>query len=361
MELNRYLRHLALPNFGAEQQQMLADANVLVVGAGGLGAPVLLYLAAAGVGTLGIADPDRVSLTNLQRQVLFKEKDLGALKATVAKRELEALNSSINLREHPTLVTRENAPSLLEEYDIVVDATDNFPARYLLNDACVLYDKVYIYGSVFRYEGQVSVFNYPRPDGTRGPNYRDLFPTPPPPDQVPDCAEGGVLGVLPGIIGSVQASEVIKCICGLGEVLDGRVWLFDAEYLETRTLKISAQDADPITELIDYEAFCGLTPVDASRAISPTTLHQWRQSSFPHRLIDVRRAEELAGGKIESEHIPLDQIPSHTKALVDSPVPVVFYCQSGRRTTTLLQQFPAGHFYHLEGGLNAWKAAGYES
>ena len=224
-ELRRYARHITIPEFGIAGQQKLKAAKVLVIGSGGLGSPVLLYLAAAGVGTIGIVDFDIVDESNLQRQVLFTVDDVGASKAQTAKKRLQALNPHIKVIVHETRFTRDNALDIIKDYDVVADGTDNFPTRYLVNDACVLSGKVNVYASIFQFEGQVSVFNYKYPDGSRGPNYRDMFPEPPPPGLVPNCAEGGVLGVLPGIIGSLQASEVIKVITGVGEPLAGRLFL----------------------------------------------------------------------------------------------------------------------------------------
>ena len=363
MKKARYARHLALPDFDESHQLLLANARVLVVGAGGLGAPILQYLAAAGVGHLGIADPDRVSLSNLQRQVLFSDSDVGKLKVEQTAKRIQPLNPEVTIKKYPLALTAANALEIIEDYDLVVDATDNFPTRYLLNDACVLSGRAYVYGSIYRYEGQVSVFNGLLPDGSRGPNYRDLFPEPPPPDQVPDCAEGGVIGALPGIIGSVQALEVIKLICGLGDPLIGKLWMLDAAYMETQLLRIPSGRAPRIIGLIDYDAFCGLDTTPNKHVLSPELLRDWMRSSKPFRLIDIRKAEERGDEPWESEHIPNDQIGQHKKALLDSPLPVVFFCQSGRRSaavlSTMLAQAPEGAFYHLEGGLKKWFRAGF--
>ncbi|MEL6867590.1 MAG: molybdopterin-synthase adenylyltransferase MoeB, partial [Bacteroidota bacterium] len=256
-EMARYARHLAIPEFNVEGQKKLKKAKVLVIGSGGLGSPVLLYLTAAGIGHIGIVDFDVVDDSNLQRQVLFTVDDVGKSKAETAKKRLQALNPYVNFTVYNTAFTRDNALELIQEYDVVADGTDNFQTRYLVNDACVLAGKVNVYASIFRFEGQVSVFNYPNADGERGPNYRDLFPEPPPPGLVPNCAEGGVLGVLPGIIGSMQASEVIKVITGVGEPLSGRLFLYDAASFTTRILKVGKRADTQITELIDYDVFCG--------------------------------------------------------------------------------------------------------
>ena len=235
-ELARYARHFALPDFGMEGQKRLKNSSVLVVGAGGLGSPMLLYLAAAGVGRIGIIDPDVVDMSNLHRQILYNVADIGKSKAEMAREKLLAMNPHITIDAFQMSLTRDNALDLVAQYDIVADGTDNFQTRYLVNDACVLTGKVNVYASIFRFEGQVSVFNVTK-NGERGVNYRDIFPSPPPPGLVPDCAEGGVLGVLPGIIGSMQASEVIKVLTGIGEPLAGRLFIFDAASFTTRVLK----------------------------------------------------------------------------------------------------------------------------
>ncbi|MEM8896179.1 MAG: molybdopterin-synthase adenylyltransferase MoeB, partial [Bacteroidota bacterium] len=262
-ELVRYSRHLNLPNFGIETQQKLKDSKVLVVGTGGLGAPLLQYLTAAGVGTIGVVDFDTVDETNLQRQVLFDTNDINQPKTAVAIRKLSAQNPGINFIEHNVRLDSSNALEIIKGYDVVADGTDNFQTRYLVNDACVLLDKVNVYASIFQFEGQVSVFNYTFPNGEKGPNYRDLFPTPPPPGMVPSCAEGGVLGVLPGIVGSLQASETIKVLTGMGEPLAGKLFLFDALGFSTRTMNVRKEASNPIsgdkptiTGLIDYDEFC---------------------------------------------------------------------------------------------------------
>src|SRR6187551_377204 len=233
-ELERYSRHLIIPEFNIVGQRKLKRARVLVVGTGGLGAPLLLYLTAAGVGTIGIVDFDIVDTSNLQRQVLFTTSDVGRPKVEAAKERLQALNPFVNFEVFNTRLESANALDIISRFDIVADGTDNFPTRYLVNDACVLAGKVNVFASIFRFEGQASVFNYLYPDGSRGPNYRDLFPTPPPPGIVPSCAEGGVIGVLPGILGSLQANEVIKVISGVGDPLVGRLFQFDAAEFKTR-------------------------------------------------------------------------------------------------------------------------------
>ncbi len=264
-ELPRYARHLTIPEFGMESQKKLKQSKVLAIGTGGLGSPMLQYLAAAGIGTIGIVDFDVVEASNLQRQVLFGESDVGKSKVKVARDKLHDINPHIDIEVHNTRLSSENAMEILEGYDVVADGTDNFPTRYLVNDAAIFLGIPNVYGSIFQFEGQVSVFNYTDEEGNTGPNYRDLFPTPPPPGLVPNCAEAGVLGVLPGIIGSLQANEVIKVLTGIGKPLSGRLFLFDALTFETRTVNVNKNSKNPvtgnnptITELIDYQEYCGV-------------------------------------------------------------------------------------------------------
>ncbi|MGA1584080.1 MAG: molybdopterin-synthase adenylyltransferase MoeB [Saprospiraceae bacterium] len=359
-ELARYARHISIPEFGIDGQQRLKRARVLVVGSGGLGSPVLLYLAAAGVGHIGIVDFDRVDESNLQRQVLFGVADVGRSKAEAAQERLLALNPHISVQVYDTALTAANALDIIEGYDVVADGTDNFPTRYLVNDACVLSGAVNVYASIFRFEGQVSVFNYLLSDGTRGPNYRDMFPEPPPPGLVPSCAEGGVLGVLPGIIGSMQASEVIKVITGVGEPLVGRLFLFDAASFTTRILKVRPQPGTVITELIDYGQFCGISPApsaDEVRQISPVTLQAWRQAGRDFQLIDVREPYEVDIATIGGELIPVGDIPKQTD-IIARDRDVVVYCRSGVRSANVIvmlqQQLGYTNLLNLEGGILAY-------
>ncbi|RMG69600.1 MAG: molybdenum cofactor biosynthesis protein MoeB [Bacteroidetes bacterium] len=369
-ELVHYARHLSLPGFGLEAQAKLKAGKVLVVGCGGLGSPLLQYLAAAGVGTIGLIDHDVVDKSNLQRQVLFGMQDLGQPKAHVAAARLEALNPHIELRPYTESLTRENALDLMRDYDVVADGTDNFPTRYLVNDACVLLDKVNVYASVFRFEGQVSVFHFPLPEG-RGPNYRDLYPKPPQPGAVPSCAEGGILGVLPGIIGSLQALEVIKVLSGVGEPLAGRLLLFDASDGSSRILKVPRDPENPLTgthptqkELIDYPAFCrtpasedGPAAVLTAQCLSPEAFARWRQEKRSYVLIDVREAYEREISHIGGLLMPAGQILEQADS-IPRDIPVVLYCRSGQRSAKVLQRLEsqAGfrNLYHLEGGLLAF-------
>ena len=370
-ELERYSRHLIIPEFNIEGQKKLKNARVLVVGTGGLGAPVLLYLTAAGVGTIGIVDFDIVDTSNLQRQVLFTTKDVGRPKVEAAKERLEALNPFVKLEIFNTRLDSSNALDIISQFDVVADGTDNFPTRYLVNDACVLAGKVNVFASIFRFEGQASVFNYRYPDGSRGPNYRDLFPTPPPPGLVPSCAEGGVIGVLPGILGSLQANEVIKVISGVGEPLAGRFFQFDAAEFKTRIFNISKDPDNPLTglnptqtELIDYEFFCGInlthTQINTDEKInqlSVAELNEWIQSGKDFQLIDVREPYEYEIANIGGLLIPKGEILQHLDE-IDRDKDVVIHCRSGKRSQDvidLLKQEPGlTNLYNLKGGILAW-------
>jgi sulfur-carrier protein adenylyltransferase/sulfurtransferase len=361
-ELERYSRHLIIPEFNIDGQRKLKSAKVLVVGTGGLGSPLLLYLTAAGVGTIGILDFDVVDETNLQRQVLFSTDDVGESKAKAAKKKLEKLNPYINLVVHETKLTSANALEIIKDYDLVADGTDNFATRYLVNDACVLLGKPNVYASIFRFEGQVSVFNYTDSSGVTGPNYRDLFPSPPPPGLVPSCAEGGVIGVLPGIIGSLQANEVIKVITGVGEPLSGRLFLFDALAFETRVLKL-AKDPDhvKITGLIDYDEFCGLNQTENGKAsvkeITAKELKQLADNHADYQLIDVREPYEYDIVNLGGELIPMKTVEESIDK-IRSDKKVVIHCRSGARSAktieTLERKFGFSNLYNLKGGVLAW-------
>ena len=356
----RYARHIAIPEFNVEGQKKLKAAKVLCIGSGGLGSPLLLYLAAAGIGHLGIVDFDVVDDSNLQRQVLFTVDDVGKSKAETAKKRLEALNPHIKITVYNMPFTKDNALELVKDYDVVVDGTDNFPTRYLVNDACVLANKVNVYGSIFRFEGQVSVFNYLNEDGTRGPNYRDMFPEPPPPGLVPNCAEGGVLGVLPGIIGSMQASEVIKVITGVGEPLAGRLFLFDAATFTTRTLKVRKNPKTKITELINYELFCGILPPEEEKAIKEVTvqeLYDLKTKGADFQLIDVREAYEVDIANLDGELIPKGQIIAEVDKIAKDKK-VIIHCRSGKRSADVIREleqlYHFDNLYNLKGGILAW-------
>lgn len=351
-ELARYNRHILIPNFGIAAQQKLKEAKVLVIGSGGLGSPLLLYLAAAGVGTIGIVDFDVVDESNLQRQVLFTVDDIGKSKAETAARNLAQLNPLIKLIPHNTKLTSANALGIMRPYDVVADGTDNFPTRYLVNDACVLLGKPNVYASVFRFEGQVSVFNY-----NNGPNYRDLYPTPPPPGTIPDCAEGGVLGVLPGIIGSLQALEVIKLITGMGEILAGKFYLFDALSFTGRSFQIEKTNVE-IKELIDYEAFCGITTNQiAMKEITVRQLREWQETGKEFQLIDVREPNEYADANMGAELIPLATVTNNTDK-IRKDIDVVVHCRSGVRSANAIKELEKlgyDNLYNLKGGILAYQ------
>ncbi|MBL7826866.1 MAG: molybdopterin-synthase adenylyltransferase MoeB [Saprospiraceae bacterium] len=363
-ELARYDRHIIIPGFGLEAQQKLKAAKVLVVGSGGLGSPLLLYLAAAGVGTLGIVDFDTVDDSNLQRQVLFGKQDVGLKKADAAQKRLESLNPHIKIQVHHTRLTSENALDIIKDYDVVADGTDNFPTRYLVNDASVLLGKTNVYASIFQFEGQVAVFNYTNSKGETGPNYRDLYPTPPPPGLVPSCAEGGVLGVLPGIIGSMQANEVIKVVTGVGEPLSGRLFIFDALNFETRTFKVKRRDDNPlngsnptITKLIDYEFFCGLKTEKPVQEITVEQFYDWQVKGEKFQLIDVREPHEYETSNIGGKLIPLGTVLENAN-LIRKDVKVVVHCKSGARSAKAIREleekFGYNNLYNLKGGILAY-------
>ena len=368
-ELERYSRHLIIPEFNLEGQRKLKEAKVLVIGSGGLGSPMLMYLAAAGVGHIGIVDFDVIEDHNLQRQVLFDIDQVGASKAQSAKERILGLNPHIDVTVHETRITSENALELIEQYDVVADGTDNFPTRYLVNDACVLAGKTNVYASIYRFEGQCSVFNHLRPDGSRGPNYRDLFPSPPPPGLVPSCSEGGVIGVLPGILGSLQALEVIKVISGVGDVLDGRLFLFDAATFGTRTLKVRPNAKNPLTgehptqtALIDYEMFCGLggAPKEERpvKEITPAALDALGKQGEAPVLIDVREPYEFAIAEMGGVLMPVDSVPERLTE-IPKDRPVVIHCRSGVRSARVIRMLEDQHGYdnllNLKGGILGWQ------
>jgi molybdopterin/thiamine biosynthesis adenylyltransferase/rhodanese-related sulfurtransferase len=353
-ENNRYSRHLLLPEIGLSGQQKLKAARVLVVGCGGLGCPVLQYLAAAGVGTLGLLDFDTVDDSNLQRQVLYATADVGRSKAEVAAEKLRAQNPFIELRPHQVHLAADNALVLFAEYDLVVDCSDNFATRYLVNDACVILGKPLVFGAIFKFEGQVTVFNY-----QSGPTYRCLYPEPPAPGESPSCAEIGVLGVLPGLVGTMQAAEALKIILELGEVLSGRLLLVDALGMRFQTIRFRPVPAyQHLTTLApDYAAFCGEAPVSAAPArapeISADELKEWQQSGRPLQLLDVRDPHEHARRHIGGQLIPLAQLPAEL-ARLQPEVPVVVHCASGVRSQKAAQLLLAHGFaqvFSLRNGL----------
>ena len=363
-EVKRYSRHLIMPEVGMTGQIKLKKASVLCVGAGGLGSPLALYLTAAGVGRIGIVDFDVVDFSNLQRQILHTTHDVGRPKLDSAAEKLNALNPNVNVELHETRLTSENALQLFEKYDIIVDGTDNFPTRYLVNDACVLTGKPNVYGSIFRFEGQASIFAT-----SEGPCYRCLYPEPPPPGLVPSCAEGGVLGILPGLVGLVQATEVIKLILEKGNSLVGRLLLFDALGMKFRELKLRKDPECPvcgenatIKALIDYEEFCGIGPEveESPTGIEEVTAKELKeeldQGQDPY-ILDVRNPVEYEISRIEGSHlIPLDQLLNRLNEL-DSARDIVAHCRTGARSAKAIEMLQEAGFRklrNLKGGVLAW-------
>jgi adenylyltransferase/sulfurtransferase len=368
-EVRRYSRHLIMPEIGMEGQRRLKAASVLVVGTGGLGSPAGMYLAAAGVGHLGLVDYDAVDESNLQRQIMHGTKDIGRPKLGSAKARLTDLNPHLQIDTYDEPLTSHNALDILAPYDVIVDATDNFPTRYLINDACVLLGKPDIYGSIFRFEGQASVF-----DARQGPCYRCLFPAPPPPGLVPSCADSGVLGVLPGVIGVIQATETIKVLLGIGETLVGRLLLYDALAMSFEFIKLRKNPQCPVcgehptqTGLIDYEQFCGVPAHDHSSfrrggkgAVPSITVHEVKsklEAGEDFILLDVREPHEWAISDIAgAKHIPSRQILDHLAEL-DPNREIVVYCRTGIRSAEVVRLLQSQGFQRLRnmtGGINAW-------
>jgi len=369
-ELQRYSRHLTLPEFGREGQEKLKAASVLLVGAGGLGSPAATYLAAAGVGKIGLVDFDRVEASNLQRQILYGTSDVGRPKLEAARERLTDLNPHVEVETHDVRLTSDNALNIIDQYDVVADGTDNFPTRYLVNDACVMTGTPNVYASIFRFEGQVSVFAT-----DDGPCYRCLYEEPPPPGLVPSCAEGGVLGILPGFIGTLQATEVIKLITGIGTPLIGRLLMVDALDMNFRTLKVQKNDDCPVcsdnptqTELIDYEAFCGIPSPDSSQngtddvsqipEISVQDLKQRRDNGDAPFLLDVRKPHEADIASIGADQlIPLDELEDRLDEMDAEPgSEVVVHCRSGGRSAKATELLRKKGFdaKNLAGGTLAW-------
>jgi molybdopterin/thiamine biosynthesis adenylyltransferase/rhodanese-related sulfurtransferase len=363
-EVARYSRHLIIPDLGVDGQKRLKNARVLVIGAGGLGSPTLLYLAAAGVGTIGVVEFDVVDESNLQRQIIHGQSDIGRSKAESARDSILEINPLVTVRLHEMRLEPDNAVDLFEQYDLIIDGTDNFATRYLVNDAAVLAHKPYVWGSIYRFEGQVSVFWEDAPDGL-GLNYRDLYPEPPPPGMVPSCAEGGVLGILCASIASIMGTEAIKLITGIGETLLGRLMVYDALDMTYRTIKIRKDPETPkITELIDYEAFCGVISEDAASAaadstLTPLELRELLDSGQKVALIDVREQVEWDINHITgAELIPKSAIESGAglARLPQDRIPVL-YCKTGVRSAEALAALKKAGFsdaLHLQGGIVAW-------
>jgi len=364
-EVGRYSRHLIMPEVGMTGQRKLKAASVLMIGTGGLGAPLGMYLAAAGVGRLGLVDFDVVEASNLQRQIIHGTKDVGRPKIASARDRLEDINPHVEIETHETRLTSANAMSLFRNYDVIVDGTDNFPTRYLVNDACVLAGKPNVYGSIFRFEGQASVFW-----AERGPCYRCLYPEPPPPGLVPSCAEGGVLGVLPGIIGAIQATETIKIILGAPDIMVNRLLLVDAWRMRFRELKLRKNpdcpvcgDNPTIKELIDYEEFCGITQSQTEakptmEEITATELKQRLDNGDDIQIIDVREPHEYEIGQIpNSKLIPLGQVLTRMNE-IDPDRETVVHCKMGGRSAKAIDALQrsgfTGHLINLAGGITAW-------
>ena len=361
-EILRYSRHLIIPDVGVEGQRRLKAARVLMVGAGGLGSPIGLYLAAAGVGTLGLVEFDAVDVTNLQRQVIHGTKDVGRPKVASARERIEDLNPHVEVVPHEAMLTSENALEIIRQYDMVVDGTDNFATRYLVNDACVLLGKPNVYGSIFRFEGQSTIFCT-----EHGPCYRCLYPEPPPPGLVPSCAEGGVLGVLPGLLGLIQATETVKWIIGAGDPLVGRLLLVDALGMHFRTVKLRKDPRCPacgtreLQALIDYQQFCGIRGQEEETAgvpaISVADLDRRRRQGDDLDLVDVREPHEWEIGRIEGARLaPLSRF-AEAMSTLDSARDVVVYCKSGQRSARVVRQLQAAGFrrvWNLDGGITRW-------
>ena len=365
-EIRRYSRHLILPEVGLAGQRKIRNTSVLCIGAGGLGSPIAMYLAAAGIGRLGIVDFDTVDYSNLQRQILHSDADVGTSKADSAKVAIQALNPNVQVDLHKTRITADNAFDLIRPYDIVVDGSDNFPTRYLTNDACVLLKKPNVYGSIFRFEGQASVFA----PHLGGPCYRCLYPEPPPPGMVPSCAEGGVLGVLPGIIGCIQATEILKLALGKGSTLIGRLMLFNALDMKFRELKLRKDPKCPVcgpnptvTELIDYEMFCGIQPEPVNPGSNPdeVSLLEMKKAletpSLGIKVIDVREADEQQIARIAGVPlVPLSTLPQRFTDL-DPNVQYYIHCKSGVRSMKALRFLREQGFKYVKsvkGGINGW-------
>ncbi|WP_435357013.1 molybdopterin-synthase adenylyltransferase MoeB [Emticicia sp. SJ17W-69] len=347
-EHQRYNRQMLMPEFGLDGQEKIKAAKVLVIGCGGLGSPILLYLTAAGIGTLGIVENDIVDVSNLQRQVLYDSSSVTYTKIDETEKRLNALNPLVKINKYATRLTAENALTIIKDYDIVIDGTDNFPTRYLVNDACVMLNKPFVYGAIHRFEGQVAIFNH-----KGSATYRDLFPTPPPPEQAPNCAEAGVLGVLPGIIGSMQALEAIKVITEIGEPLSGKLLLLDTLSMQSRIIKIPKMPNTPkITQLIDYEQFC-LSPDLKNKA---EITHEQLVALNDYQLIDVREIHEYVLKNIGGELMPLSELEKHLPKISKDKT-VVVHCLSGVRSMKaiklLQEKYGFENLLNLKGGINA--------
>jgi molybdopterin/thiamine biosynthesis adenylyltransferase/rhodanese-related sulfurtransferase len=367
-ELKRYQRQVILKGFGLSGQERLKAGKILVIGAGGLGAPCLLYLAAAGVGTIGIVEHDIVDISNLQRQIIYATNEEGEQKAKASRQKLLSLNPLLSCHVHELRIDGTNALPIISQYDVVIDCSDNFPTRYLVNDACVILGKALVYGSILEFEGQVSVFNQLLKDDLRSANYRDLFPEPPAPDAVPNCAEAGVIGALAGIIGCMQAVEAVKILTGIGHTLAGKLLIFDALDMSQTIINIPDRGArKTIKTLVDYEDFCGISR-DKNKSlkanqevlmkeVTAQELKQMKDSGADFQLIDVREPYEYDICNLDGELIPMSEIPANVDK-ISKDKKVVIHCRSGKRSGDMLLWLEKNHgfdnLYNLKGGILAW-------
>lgn len=364
-EQKLYSRQIRLPELGEAGQARLKSARVLVVGCGGLGSPLLRYLASAGIGTLGLVDFDKVEVHNLHRQILFTPQDVGKYKAEVAAEKLKVINPHIDLIAFNTKLEAENALEILKDFDIIADGTDNFPTRYLINDACVKLGKVNVFASIHRFEGQMSVFNYRDKDGNYGPNYRDLFPTPPKPDTIPNCEEAGVIGAIAGVMGSFQANEIIKIAAGMGSDLSGKLLCVNLDSISTRIIKYHRRDDNEVRtenaeliQLIDYDAFCGIEKELTIKEIDVDALVA-KLKTDPHlQVIDVRNLDEYKEHNMGAILIPAPVVYQHLEKIPDEDM-VVIHCKSGARSAAVInvlqKNFDYDNLYNLTGGIMAWE------
>lgn len=357
-ELKRYNRHLVLAGIGIRGQEKLKNAKILIIGVGGLGCPVLQYLAAAGVGQLGIVDHDVVELSNLQRQIIFTTEHIGKSKVIAAQVHLEKLNPDIKINAHLLQLTTENALEIIDTYDIIVDCSDNLPTRYLVNDSCVILKKTLVYGAIYKFEGQVAVFNASIANKRSG-HYRDLYPTPPTSEMAPNCNDTGVVGVLPGIIGTLQANEVIKLICNIGEVLTEKLFLFDLLSMSSSIIKFSAANK-PITTLINYEKFCNIDSSIKNSTMKEVTVQELKNmidQNEDYQLIDVREPHEVDIADMGGELIPMGEVMENVDKF-SKDKKVIVHCRSGARSGNVIkaleQQHGFDNLYNLKGGILAW-------
>ncbi len=366
-EKELYSRQIRLPELGEAGQAKLKSSKVLVIGCGGLGSPLLQYLASAGIGTIGLVDYDRVEIHNLHRQILYTHKDIGKYKAEVAAEKLKTINPKANIQVFNVKLDATNALDIIKDFDIIADGTDNFPTRYLVNDASVKLGKVNVFASIHRFEGQLSVFNFQDSEGNYGPNYRDLFPVPPKADTIPNCEEAGVIGAVAGILGSMQANEVIKIAAGIGTEISGRLVCIELNNISLRSIKFSKLKENKIRtelsdsiQLIDYDLFCGISNVDLIKEISVEAFAQKLRSKEAIQVIDVRNPDEYNEHNMGAELIPAPIVYQNLEKLSDDDM-VVLHCKSGARSAAVIQvlqkNFDYDNLYNLKGGILAWEKA----